>query len=182
MFFLDKNKLEKTSKTQKFFILFICDILTFGCMGIASQFIIFGSIRTINIPVFLSYMASQLVVLLLSKYYRIRISDSSVDLILKACLALFAVFIVATIVLGSLYGFTDINVRWSIVYTLCSLVGTLGTRYAYRMFGFYKFHSNFPKTIVYGAGDVGVTMLRMSHKGAFKYSIIGFIDDNPQLK
>lgn len=182
MFFLDKNKLEKTSKTQKFFILFICDILTFGCMGIASQFIIFGSIRTINIPVFLSYMAAQLVVLILSKYYRIRISDSSVDLILKACLALFAVFIVATIVLGSLYGFTDINVRWSIVYTLCSLAGTLGTRYAYRMFGFYKFHSNFPKTIVYGAGDVGVTMVRMSHKGAFPYSIIGFIDDNPQLK
>jgi FlaA1/EpsC-like NDP-sugar epimerase len=121
-------------------------------------------------------------VLILSKYYRIRISDSSVDLIFKACLALFAVFIVATIVLGSLYGFTDINVRWSIVYTLCSLAGTLGTRYTYRMFGFYKFHSNFPKAIVYGAGDVGVTMVRMSHKGAFPYSIIGYIDDNLQLK
>ncbi len=182
MFFLDKNKLEKTSKTQKFFILFLCDILTFGCMGIVSQFIIFGSIRTINIPVFLSYMGAQLLVLTLTKYYRIRISDSSVDLIFRACLALFAVFIVATIVLGSLYGFTDINVRWSIVYTLCSLAGTLGTRYTYRMFGFYKFHSNFPKAIVYGAGDVGVTMVRMSHKGAFPYSIIGYIDDNLQLK
>ncbi len=182
MFFFDKNKLEKTSKTQKFFILFLCDILTFGCMGIVSQFIIFGSIRTINIPVFLSYMGAQLLVLTLTKYYRIRISDSSVDLIFRACLALFAVFIVATIVLGSLFGFTDINVRWSIVYTLCSLAGTLGTRYAYRMFGFYKFHSNFPKAIVYGAGDVGVTMVRMSHKGAFPYSIIGYIDDNLQLK
>ena len=182
MFFIDKNKLEKSSKAQKFFILFLCDILTFGCMGIVSQFIIFGSIRTINIPVFLSYMGAQLLVLLLTKYYRIRISDSSVDLIFRACLALLAVFIITTIVLGSLNGFTDVTVRWSIVYTLCSLAGTLGTRYAYRMFGFYKFHSNFPKAIVYGAGDVGVTMVRMSHKGAFPYRIIGYLDDNPQLK
>ena len=127
-------------------------------------------------------MGAQLLVLLLTKYYRIRISDSSVDLIFRACLALLAVFIITTIVLGSLNGFTDVTVRWSIVYTLCSLAGTLGTRYAYHMFGFYKFHSNFPKAIVYGAGDVGVTMVRMSHKGAFPYRIIGYLDDNPQLK
>ena len=151
-------------------------------MGIVSQFIVFGSIRSMNLPVFISYMCAQLLILLLTKYYRIRISDSSVDLIFKACIALLAVFIVATIILGSLEGFTDSIVRWSFVYSLCSLGGTLGTRYTYRMFGFYKFHSKFPKTIVYGAGDVGVTMVRMSHKGVFPYCIIGYIDDNPQLK
>ena len=151
-------------------------------MGVASHFLVFGNIRTISLPIFLSYIGAQLLVLVLSKYYRIRISDSSVDLIFRACVSLFAVFIVATITLGSIYGFVHANVRWSVVYSICSLGGTLGTRYTYRMFGFYRFHSTFPKTIVYGAGDVGVTMLRMSHKGAFKYSIIGFIDDNLQLR
>ena len=179
---MGKINLEKTSKKQKFIILFVCDILTFGCMGIVSQFIVFGSIRSMNLPVFISYMCAQLLILVLTKYYRIRISDSSVDLIFKACIALLAVFIVATIILGSLEGFTNAIVRWSFVYTLCSLGGTLGTRYTYRMFGFYKFHSKFPKTIVYGAGDVGVTMVRMSHKGVFPYCITGYIDDNPQLK
>lgn len=182
MFFLDKNVLEKTSRKQKFFILFLCDILTFVCMGVVSHFLVFGNVRTINLPIFITYISAQLLVLLLTKYYRIRISDSSVDLILKACVSLFGVFIVATIILGCLDGFYDPKVRWSIVYTVCSLGGTLGTRYTYRMFGFYRFHSHFPKTIIYGAGDVGVTMVRMSHKGVFKYCVIGFIDDNPQLK
>ena len=182
MFFLDKNVLEKTSRKQKFLILFLCDILTFICMGLFSQFLVFGNIRSLDIPIFVSYISAQLLVLLLTKYYRIRISDSSVDLIFKACVSLFAVFIVATIALGCMYGFYDAKVRWSAVYSLCSLGGTLGTRYTYRMFGFYKFHSHYPKTIIYGAGNVGVTMVRMSHKGAFKYSIVGYIDDNPQLK
>ncbi len=182
MSFMNKLNLEKTSKKQKFIILFVCDLFTFACMGLFSHFLVFGNIRGIDLPVFITYVGLQLLILIFSKYYRIRISDSSVDLIFKACISLFSVFILATIVLGCMNSFSDPLIRWSVVYTLCSIAGTLGTRYAYRMFGFYKFHSHHPKTIVYGAGDVGVTMARMSHKGAFNYCIIGYIDDNPQLR
>ena len=178
---LSKN-LEKISRTQKFIILFYCDILTFICMGVFTQFLIVGSIRTINVPMFAAYIGTQLLVLILMKYYRIRISDSSVDLILRATLSLVIVFVIATVVLGCIYGFIDYRVRWSVVYTLFALMGTMGTRYIYRMVGFFNFHSEYPRTIVYGAGNVGVTMARMAHKGAFKYHIIGFIDDNTNLK
>lgn len=180
--FLNKTSLEKTSSKQKFFILFFCDILTFVCMGVFTHFLITGNIRTIDLCIFVPYVCAQLIALVFVKYYRIRISDGSVDLILRACIALVAIFIVETVILGCVYGFIDYRVRWSVVYSLFALMGTMGIRYLYRMLGFYRFNSNYPKAIVYGAGNVGATMVRMSHKGAFHYCIVGYIDDNPQLK
>ncbi len=179
---INKTSLERISKKHKFFILFFCDILTFVCMGVFTHFLIFGSIRTINVPMFASYICAQLLALVFMKYYRIRISDSSVDLIFRAAIAHMFVFIVATVSLGCIYGFIDPVVRWSVVYSLFALMGTMGIRYFYRMLGFYQVNTSFPKAIIYGAGNVGATMVRMSHKGAFKYCIIGYIDDNPQLK
>ncbi|MCR4939009.1 MAG: polysaccharide biosynthesis protein [Treponemataceae bacterium] len=180
--FVVKIGLEKKTRKQKFFILFVCDILTFVCMGVFTQFLIAGNIRSIDIYIFAAYICAQLLALVLMKYYRIRISDGSVDLIFRACVAIVIVFVLATIILGCLYGFVDQRVRWSVVYSLFALMGTMGIRYMYRMLGFYRFRSNYPRTYVYGAGNVGATMVRMSHKGAFNYCIIGYIDDNPQLR
>lgn len=176
-----KSKLEKISRREKFIVLLLCDFFTFLIAGLFANFIVFGSVRNINPYIFLPYVFAQLLILWLTKYYRLRISDGSVDLIFKAITSLFSVFVIAEITLGFIYGFVSVQSRWSIVYTIFALAGTMGIRYAYRMQG-YSRYSRFPKAVVYGAGDVGSTMARLSHKGSFPYSVIGFIDDNRDLK
>ena len=174
--FKSKVSLEKISQKRKFVILVLCDLLTFICAGIVSQFLITGTVRSVNILVFSFYVIAQFFALSFVKYYKIRISDGSVDLILRASVAIIAVFAGAFVIVGSVSGFVSPLARWSVVYTLFSLMGTMGSRYVYRMLGFYRIKSNSPKAIVYGAGNVGATMVRMSRKGAFGYTIIGFID------
>jgi FlaA1/EpsC-like NDP-sugar epimerase len=60
---------------------------------------------------------------------------------------------------------------------------TAGARLAVRiMFEVSKFRNLGPKkrTLIYGAGDAGVTLLReIHHNPALSYEIIGFIDDDP---
>ena len=176
------SKLEKISRKEKFIVLLVSDFITFVIAGLLANFILFGTVRIINPYISVPYVSAQLLILWLSKYYRLRISDGSVDLIFKAITSLTGVFVVAEIILGFIYGFASVQCRWSIVYTVFALAGTMGIRYAYRMQGYSRYYSRFPKAVVYGAGDIGSSMARLSHKGSFPYSVIGFIDDNKNLK
>lgn len=177
-----RSKLEKISQTKKYCVLCACDIITFLIMGLFASFLVTGLLRDISFVFFVAYIFAQIVTLTIFKYYRLRISDGSVDLIYRAVIALFVDFLVFTLIFGIVYGFTSIQVRWSVVYSFFALGGTMGTRYIYRMLGYSYGRSSYPRTIIYGAGEVGATMARLSHNGAFKYSVIGFIDDDTKLK
>lgn len=177
--------LEGKSANQKKLILLLVDIITFGIAGILTRFLVTGVIHTERAYLFIIYVALQIGVLAVSKYYRIRLSDSSVDLILRAIGSLLLAGIAATTVIGYKAGFSHYLTRWSIVYTFASIIGSLGTRYAYRLLGFYHLRtstSSKPKAIIYGAGETGSAMIRHARKDKFEYDIIGFIDDDEQLR
>lgn len=177
-----RAQLEKITRGKKLFILLFCDAFVFIFAGLFSSFIVFGNIRNINFYVFVPYICAQIIVLILSKYYRLRISDGSLDLVFKSVTSLLFVFICAFLIIGFKLGFSSHYVRWSIIYTVFAFCGTMGIRYVYQVLGYSRYVLRFPKAVVYGAGDVGSTMARLSHKGGFPYSIVGFIDDNKQLK
>lgn len=179
-----RTVLEKTSVSSKILILIIVDIITFLCMGLISQFLVAGNIHSLNFAQLCVEMILQIVVLALLKYYLIRLSDSSIDLILRAASGLLICFIAFTATAGIRKGFTSREARWNFIYNFACLVGTLATRYVYRLFGFYRFKtksSTKPKAIIYGAGEIGSAMIRLARKDKFGYDIIGFIDDNPNL-
>lgn len=177
--------LERTTILSKIVILVLVDVITFMVLGLFTQFLVAGQVNTINLMQLCIQIAIQIAVLAVMKYYMIRLSDSSVDLIMRGscgiviCLALF------TIASGIRSGFTSVQVRWNIIYSFACLVGTLASRYAYRLFGFYRIKSrnpDKPNAIIYGAGEIGSAMLRLARRDKFGYNITGFIDDNENLR
>ena len=177
-----RAQLEKITRGEKLFILLFCDTFVFICAGLFSNFIVFGNIQDIDYSIFVPYLCAQIIILFFSKYYRLRISDGSLDLVFKSVTSLLFVFICASLIIGFKLGFSSHYLRWSIIYTVFAFCGTMGIRYVYQVLGYSRYVVRFPKAIVYGAGVAGSTMARLSHKGAFPYSIVGFIDDNEELK
>lgn len=177
--------LERTSVSSKIVILILVDVVTFMFMGLLTQFLVVGNINSINFVQLCLEIAIQIAVLAIMKYYLIRLSDSSVDLIMRGSCGILICFFLFTIAAGIRKGFSSIEVRWSFIYTFACLIGTLATRYAYRVFGFYRVKaktSDKPNAIIYGAGEIGSAMLRLSRRDKFAYNITGFIDDDEKLK
>ena len=83
-----RAQLEKITRGKKLLILLCCDTFIFIFAGLFSNFIVFGNIRNINFYVFVPYLCAQIIVLFFSKYYRLRISDGSLDLVFKSVTSL----------------------------------------------------------------------------------------------
>ncbi|MBQ0166914.1 MAG: polysaccharide biosynthesis protein [Treponema sp.] len=177
-----RSRLEGTTILSKVIILVVVDVITFLCMGLLSQFLVAGDIHSINLIQLAMEIVVQIAVLFIMKYYLIRLSDSSVDLILRGSSGIMICLFVFTVAAGIRKGFTSTEARWNFIYSFGCLIATLATRYAYRLIGFYRVKtssSNKPKAIIYGAGEIGSAMLRLARRDKFSYDIIGFIDDNP---
>lgn len=177
-----RSRLEGTTILSKVIILVVVDVITFICMGLLTQFLVTGNIHSINLIQLAMEIVVQIAVLFIMKYYLIRLSDSSVDLILRGSSGIMICLFVFTVAAGIRKGFTSTEARWNFIYSFGCLIATLATRYAYRLIGFYRVKtssSNKPKAIIYGAGEIGSAMLRLARRDKFSYDIIGFIDDNP---
>lgn len=176
--------LERTTVLSKIVILILVDVITFMFMGLLAQFLVAGNVNSLNFVQLCVEIAIQIAVLGVMKYYLIRLSDSSVDLILRGTCGVLICFFLFTIAAGIRKGFSSVEVRWSFIYSFACLVGTLATRYAYRLFGFYRVKtkkSDKPNAVIYGAGEIGSAMLRLARRDKFSYNITGFIDDDPKL-
>jgi FlaA1/EpsC-like NDP-sugar epimerase len=58
-------------------------------------------------------------------------------------------------------------------------------RYIYRYVHTYRIrqtNNGNPRTIVYGAGELGDTLVRQYNKGRLPFHIVGFVDDDPELQ
>ncbi len=125
----------------------------------------------------------QILVLWLAKVYAIRLLDSSLELALRGQAALtFSGFVI----LIALLAYTrDVSqaFRFFVPYYLGASVSILGYRIAYRMALTYHFNRSneegYPRTLVYGAGEIGVQLAHYFFKRKLPYYIVGFIDDDP---
>jgi len=122
--------------------------------------------------------------LYLNKFYRFRISNSSVELVKRAVESFFLAALLAAIVIGYVFGFKSLQVRWTFVFSALSFLTVLGTRALWRIIteNIARGSSDKPVALVCGAGDLGSTMARMAQKGRFEYNIAGFVDDNQGLQ
>jgi FlaA1/EpsC-like NDP-sugar epimerase len=128
-------------------------------------------------------VAFQIVVLWLAKVYAIRLLDSSLELGLRGMAAItFSGFVI----LIALLAYTrDISqaFRFFVPYYLGVSVSILGYRIAYRMALTYHFNRSneegYPRTLVYGAGEIGVQLAHYFFKRKLPYYIVGFVDDDP---
>ena len=127
-----------------------------------------------------------LFILLLFKIYSIRIVDSSLELVLRGGVAILCSNIITTVVLLIISKDFSQIFRLQIPFVSYSLLLLLGYRVIYRIVQTYRIKSlsasSAPKALIYGAGEIGMQLVRQHFRNKLQYSIVGFIDDNPIKK
>ena len=125
-----------------------------------------------------------LVLLYLFHYYNVRVKTSSFTIVvrgLEATIVSFAVAALAFILTGRKHSVTFAFVLYSYF-----LLFSFGARFSFRFLmqasNRKKARSDYPTTIVYGAGEIGTTLARQYFEGKLDYDIIGFVDDDPSLQ
>lgn len=125
-----------------------------------------------------------LVLLYLFHYYNVRVKTSSFTIVVRGLEATIVSFAVAALVL-ILTGRTH-SVTFTFVLYSYFLLFSFGARFSFRFLmqasNRKKARSDYPTTIVYGAGEIGTTLARQYFEGKLDYDIIGFVDDDPSLQ
>ena len=125
-----------------------------------------------------------LVLLYLFHYYNVRVKTSSFTIVVRGLEATIVSFAVAALVL-ILTGRTH-SVTFAFVLYSYFLLFSFGARFSFRFLmqasNRKKARSDYPTTIVYGAGEIGTTLARQYFEGKLDYDIIGFVDDDPSLQ
>lgn len=128
----------------------------------------------------------QLFILIIFKVYSIRIIDSSLELVLRGGSAIIVSNIFSTIFLLMMTKDFSLVFRKHIPFVSYSLLLLLGYRVVYRMIQTYHSKSpavaNAPKALIYGAGEIGMQLVRQHFRNKLQFSVLGFVDDNPIKK
>lgn len=169
---------------KKTLTLSIIDFITMTIMGLVSHWTVYNTVRDADTILLLGIPAVFILVLLFANFYRIRIANSSIELVRKALYSMLPVAVVLFFLVGEWKGFTSREVRWTTVYCGFSFLSVVGTRAFWRMYMEKDVSDNTskPLALIYGAGDLGSAMARQAQKGAFDYRILGFIDDKEGLQ
>ena len=175
----------KTSRFSQHFILIFTDILVSILSMFLASYIATESMHQIFAHWFaLSLLvAFQILVLWLAKVYAIRLKDSSLELALRGQAALtFSGFVIFIVLLLFARDVSQAS-RYFIPYYLCTSVSILGYRILYRMARTYRFdrsnEEGYPRTLVYGAGEIGAQLAHFYFKRKLPYYVLGFVDDDP---
>ncbi len=169
-------------RKKAFFV--VLDFVSMIFMGFVSFFLIGETIHFTPIILLVIMSFGYVFTLSLFKFYRNRVVDSSLEVFREALLSVGINTAVYVLVVGYIRGFMSPEIRWILVYAILSFMSVLGTRMVVRMNAELKGRTNrnLPLAIIYGAGDMGSSMVRMASKGKFSYHVEGFIDDNKGLQ
>ncbi|MGB4407234.1 MAG: nucleoside-diphosphate sugar epimerase/dehydratase [Sphaerochaeta sp.] len=144
--------------------------------------------RTIP-PSFYSVVALNIIALLLSllgvKFYRIRISESSLDILNRGLVGFVLPFVIGILIFTRFDSFSSLWIPFLCVCDGFSFLFLMAFRYIYRYVHTYRIrqtNNGNPRTIVYGAGELGDTLVRQYNKGRLPFHIVGFVDDDPDLQ
>lgn len=126
--------------------------------------------------------AVDVIFLLLFGYYRVKIDRSSLELV-SAALKAAALTLFISESVNLIFRYTSF---WYIFLLLTYFsVFSLGIRYIFlikvrsRMLESAK---NYPRAVIYGAGEIGQTLIRQYYAGKLHYDIIALVDDSENLK
>lgn len=173
-----------TKRIRRLVVLLCFDAVWVIASGFFAAWVVFRAIP----PSFYSVVAintiSLLVVLKLVRFYAIRISESSLDLLNRGLPGFALPLVVGVLIFARFDSFASLWIPFLCVADGFSFLFLMGLRYLYRSaLNFHLRHTNNgnPRTIVYGAGELGNTLVRQYQKGRLPFHIVGFVDDDPAL-
>lgn len=160
------------------------DVLILYCCALFASFAVTANLQIVytNFPVILGIIIIQICVLLFFRVYHIRLVDSSLDLVMRGVGALFLSSVGVLVLVLLTLKQVDFAFRISSVYAAFSILVLLGYRILYRITFSYQVRATgngFPRTLVYGAGEIGLQLARQFYKKKLPYHLVGFVDDDP---
>ena len=127
-------------------------------------------------------IALQIVFLLFFRIYDIRLIDSSLDLVFRGAGSLFLSNIGLAVGMLLLIKDIPLSLRLVTVYLPLNILVILGYRVIYRIMFSYHIKGDdegvLPRTVVYGAGEIGLQLSRQHFKKKLPYNLLGFVDDD----
>ena len=172
-------------RIRRIVILLCFDAVWLIASGFFAAWVVF---RTIP-PMFYSVVALNTLALTLTllaiKFYRIRVSESSLDLLNRGLPGFALPFVIGILIFVRFDGISSLWIPFLCVSDGFAFLFMMGLRYLYRnILTIHLRHTNNgnPRTIVYGAGELGNTLVRQYQKGRLPFHITGFVDDNPDLQ
>jgi len=176
------------NRVRRFFrraAMVLADGLILYCCALFASYAVSANLQIIhnNTLALVAIILLQIAFLMVFRIYYIRLIDSSLELAIRGAGAvLLSGLIILVIVLTSSKSF-DFSFRITSVYVSYNVLILLGYRIVYRLVFSYHVRSSagngFPKTLVYGAGEIGIQLARQFYKKKLPYHLVGFIDDDP---
>ena len=169
---------------RQLFLMAVDAVLLILC-SMVSMWIVYAAY---DATVVLFTVIASLILLLslsLTRFYLIRVSEGSLDLVNRAFAGFLLPSLVSILIPVFLEGYHSSWIPYFVVFWGSSFLCILGVRFAYRSFRTYytkQTHNNNPRTVIYGAGELGNALVRQFQRGKLPYHISAFIDDNASLK
>ena len=166
-------------------VLMVIDAVLLVFCGFLSSWVALPSVPALLQRVVLVNGVSVLLLLYLVRFYKIRVSESSLDLLTRGLLGFVPVFALGLLLVALLDSFSSIWIPFLFVMDWSAFLCIMGIRVVYRSFLNRKniIHaSGLPKAVVYGAGELGSTIIRQFQKGNIPFHIVGFVDDDRSIQ
>lgn len=166
-------------------LLMAIDALLLVSCGFFSSWIVSYSLSDLFLRIILINSVSILLLLNVVRFYRIRVNDSSLDLLSRGLLGFLPVFIIGLFLVAMLDSFSSPWIPFLFVLDWSSFLFLMGLRVIYRSYLNRKniiLANGLPKALVYGAGELGATIVRQFQRGNIPFHIVGFIDDDSSLQ
>lgn len=177
---------DKTKRVlRRMLLLGIDAVLLYACTLLTS-FVLFSNLLFITSRHYAVFglIAVQILLFIAFRLYYIRILDSSLELVLRGVGSITIFILILFFALLRYFKDFEFAFRFTTVFAALSTVVVLGYRIAYRIIISYNVRgysaNGYSRTIVYGAGDVGVQLSRQFYKKRLPFHLLGFIDDDPE--
>ena len=165
-------------------VLILVDAFLLVGANLVASWVVFRTRSALLDPIVYINIGSILVLLIIVQFYRIRVSESSLDVIALSLASFVPALLIGSFILAWTKELRTPWIPFLFAADVFGFLAVLSLRViirSYLAYGNRHLNDDKPRTIVYGAGDLGMTLLRQSQRGKLPYRVIGFIDDNPDL-
>ncbi len=177
----------KLKRMRKYILLILADIILLSLSWELAYYI--RDMHLWSIPVGVPQLWAvllcvffQIIAFVYTKLYRISLRQVSLELIYQAGLPLVIGAFFALILMTTQADNATEALQLLIPYWAFSILSLIAYRVIFRLNGGYTFldtnHIHCPRTLLYGAGEVGDQLMRLYRKDLLEYKIIGLIDDD----
>nr|WP_321305869.1 nucleoside-diphosphate sugar epimerase/dehydratase [uncultured Sphaerochaeta sp.] len=172
------------SRYIRWVVLMAMDALFLFVAGLLASWVVFQTLP-FNFDSILYFNIFATILLLFTvRFYHIRISESSLDLLGRGLTAFIPVTILGVLLIGFYLGFQSDWIPFIVSADIFGFLMVMGFRVFYRSVLVFKnkqSNNQHPRAVIYGAGELGNTLVRQYQKGKLPYHIVGFVDDEVHL-